>query len=74
LNPANAELCDSLKNQMFAKLKAEGDPRMEGKGNLFDEYLHSNKANINFYDRYMKGEILKAGWVNPSDFEKKPLD
>ena len=74
LNPANAELCDSLKNQMFAKLKAEGDPRMEGKGNLFDEYLHSNKAHVNFYDRYMKGEKLKAGWVNPSDFEKKPLD
>ena len=74
LNPANAELCDSLKNQMFAKLKAESDPRMEGKGNIFDEYVHSNKANVNFYDRYMKGEKLKAGWVKPSDFEKKPLD
>ena len=28
----------------------------------------------NFYERYMRGEKLRAGWVNPTDFEKKPLD
>ena len=24
----------------------------------------------NFYERYMGGEDIKAGWVNESDFEK----
>jgi hypothetical protein len=27
-----------------------------------------------FYERYMRGEKLRAGWVSPSDFEKKPVE
>ena len=29
---------------------------------------------VGFYERYLKGEKLKTGWVNPTDFEKQPLD
>jgi hypothetical protein len=29
---------------------------------------------VNFYERYMKGEKITAGWVSPTDFEKAPLD
>jgi len=64
----------ALKAQLHAELRQQGDPRMEGKGDVFDKYLHANKGHVGFYERYMKGEKLKAGWVNETDFEKKPLD
>ena len=64
----------ALKTRLHAELKAQGDPRMEGKGDLFDKYPHANKGHVGFYERFMKGEPLKANWVNPTDFEKKPLD
>jgi hypothetical protein len=59
---------------LYAKLKAQGDPRMFGQGAVFDRYLHSNQGHVNFYERYMKGEKLNAGWVNKTDFEPAPLD
>jgi len=64
----------ALKAQLHAELKAQGDPRMEGKGDVFDKYPHANKGHVGFYERFMKGEPLKAGWVKETDFEKKPLD
>ncbi len=42
---------------------------MFGNGNVFDEYLYSNKADRNFYKRQMNGENPKAGWVKKTDFE-----
>ena len=66
------ERISKLKKQLFAELKQQNDPRMFGKGHLFDEYEYSNSANKNFYERYMKGEDIKAGWVEKSDFEKIP--
>lgn len=70
---AKAQLT-ALKAQLHAELKAQGDPRMEGRGDIFDQYPHANKGHVGFYERYMKGEKLKAGWVNETDFEKKPVD
>ena len=64
----------ALKAQLHAELRAQGDPRMEGRGEIFDQYPHANKGHVGFYERYMKGEKLKANWVNPTDFEKAPLD
>jgi hypothetical protein len=43
---------------------------MYGKGYIFDEYIYGDKSTLNFYERHMKGEKIKAGWVNDSDFEK----
>ncbi|HRE81698.1 MAG TPA: sulfatase [Opitutaceae bacterium] len=63
-----------LKEELYTRLKAQGDPRMFGQGEIFDHYPHSNPANIHFYERYMRGEQMKTNWVNPSDFEKVPLD
>jgi len=59
-----------LEAQLVKELKEQGDPRMFGKGYIFDEYPYADKANVNFYERYMKGEKLKTGWVNKTDFEK----
>jgi len=73
-SPATAAQRAALKAELHAKLKAQGDPRMFGQGEVFDRYLHSNVPHRNFYERYMKGEKLNAGWVAPTDFEKQPLD
>jgi N-sulfoglucosamine sulfohydrolase len=61
---------ERLKTQLFAELKAQGDPRMFGQGDVFDRYEHAQKNHVGFYERFMRGEKLKAGWVNETDFER----
>ena len=65
---------EQLKAQLFEELQAQGDPRMFGQGHVFDEYPYAQPGQRNFYERFMKGEKVQAGWVNPSDFEPAPLD
>ncbi len=67
-------LKEQLKQQLFRELRSQNDPRMLGRGRIFEEYPYANPEQRNFYERYMRGEKLKAGWVNESDFEKGPLD
>jgi hypothetical protein len=64
----------ALKQQMEKELKEQGDPRMFGNGKIFDEYIYADEKTRNFYERYMKGEKIKAGWVKDSDFEKGPVE
>ena len=63
-----------LRDQLARELTAQHDPRMSGKGAVFDKYTYSSPATRNFYERYMRGEKVRAGWVNASDFEKAPVD
>jgi N-sulfoglucosamine sulfohydrolase len=62
-----------LPQQMQRELRAQGDPRMFGKGDLFDRYTYANTEQRNFYERFMRGEKLRASWVNESDFEKEAI-
>ncbi len=64
---------NALRGQLFEELKKQGDPRMFGRGHIFEQYKYADQRHRNFYERYMRGEKLKAGWVNPSDFQKPPL-
>jgi len=73
-DPARAERRAALQRELHERLKAQGDPRMSGQGEVFDRYLHANPAHVGFYERYLRGEKLQAGWVSPTDFEPKPLD
>ena len=61
----------ALKEQLFNELRAQGDPRMSGRGHIFDQYPYADGKTSQFYERYQNGELTKnaAGWVNPSDFE-----
>lgn len=68
------ELKSRMKQQLFDELKKQEDPRVLGNGHIFDDYPHANDKKRGFYERYMKGELIDAEWVNKSDFEKKPLD
>jgi N-sulfoglucosamine sulfohydrolase len=65
---------ERLKQELHAELVRQGDPRMLGQEDAFDRYPHANPAHVGFYERFRRGEPLKAGWVNPTDFEAAPLD
>ncbi len=45
---------------------------MFGEGHIFDEAPFALHGLRNFYERYMKGERVRADWVRRSDFEKVP--
>ena len=68
-----AELKEALKKQMVAELREQKDPRLFGRGHIFDEYKYADQTGVNFYERFMAGEKLKAGWVEATDFEKEPI-
>ena len=72
-DPAQAERRDAMEAELLNKLKQQGDPRLIGRGEVFDNYPYAG-AERNLYDRYLKGEKLKTGWVNPSDYEPAPLN
>jgi N-sulfoglucosamine sulfohydrolase len=73
-DPAHQKQKQELEAQMIAELKAQQDPRMFGQGKMFEEYPYADTGLRGFYERYMAGEKLRAGWVNPTDFAPKPLD
>ena len=63
-----------LSEKLALELTRQKDPRISGEGDIFDTYPYAGKQHRGFYERYMSGENLNAGWVNASDFEKMPLD
>lgn len=73
-DPAQQARRAAMERTMTDKLKAQGDPRMFGRGDVFDRYPISNEAIRNFYERYRSGEKIRAGWANESDFEPAPLE
>lgn len=68
-DPSYNEVKNALESQMEAELKAQKDPRMFGKGNMFDKYPYSRTDLANFYERFMNGEKMKTSWIEISDFE-----
>lgn len=74
--PAYAELKSEMKARMLWRLREQNDPRVFGRGAIFDTYGYSEERAWNFYERFMDGEFTReeTGWVNPSDYEPAPLD
>lgn len=64
--PEYADIKNQLIKQMTKKLKKDGDPRMFGKGDIFDTYPYSGNLR-NFYNRFKSGEKLKADWIESTD-------
>lgn len=73
-SPEYQGLKEQLRTRMLTDLEAQGDPRVLGNGAVFDTYEYADNATQGFYERYMAGEDVKAGWVNTSDFEAEPLE
>jgi arylsulfatase A-like enzyme len=68
------ELKERMNTILMKELQNQNDPRVLGKGDIFDNYGFDNPANWNFYERYMNGEIknYQTGWVDPGDYETDP--
>ena len=39
---------------------------MSGHGDVFDKYLHASPGNVGYYEKFMRGESLKANWISPT--------
>jgi hypothetical protein len=68
LDETYAELKNELSAEMTQKLTEQGDPRILGNGDIFDNYPYQGAVQ-NYYNRYMSGEKLPAGWVNETDYD-----
>ena len=72
-DPAQQARRAALETQLMAELKQQGDPRMAGHGEIFDNYPYAGKER-GLYERYLKGLKLETNWVSPTDAEPAPLD
>ncbi len=70
-DPAHAARREAMQRELFAELKTQGDPRLVADGAIFDRYPHGAAG---FYERFMKGEKPRAGWVEETDFENAAFD
>lgn len=75
-DPALADIQNRLKDELLKALKDQADPRVFGQGDVFDNYVYSNKKHRNFYNLFMAQQIPQSNitWVNPDDFEKDEIE
>ena len=72
-DPAHAARRAALAGELLAELRRTGDPRAASGGEEFDRYPYASPL-LGFYERYLRGEKLNAGWVEPGDFEARDFD
>jgi hypothetical protein len=73
VNLAGRVAIGPFKRRLFAELEAQGDPRLLGRGHVFDAYPYAGRGERDFHARFMRGEKPRAGWVLESDFELEPI-
>ncbi len=71
-DPEFAAKKESMRDELISRLKKEGDPRMFGDGDVFENYSYADPKFKGFYEKFMKGEAPTPAWVNESDFQ--PLE
>lgn len=64
---------NDLESLLIKELSKQNDPRILGRGDIFDSYVYADERTRNFYERFMKGElsVRSAGWVDSTDFEER---
>ena len=73
-DPAYAARCDAMQKQLFAELRKQDDPRVEGRGQVFDNYPFDSPQR-DFYTRFVDHhEKMSAAWATDSDFEAPTFD
>ena len=73
-NTSFADTKNELENMLLRTLRDQKDPRIKGPADYFERMPYADKNGNGFYERFMAGEKMRAGWVNESDFEPQPLD
>ena len=71
--PESAQPMLALKQRLFQSLSDQGDPRMNERGDEFDNFPYSRAPLRNYYERYMQGHRPPAEWVRPSDYEPEAI-
>ncbi len=69
-HPGHAAVKQELAEQMIAELAAQEDPRIVADGDVFDAYYYADERHRGFYEKYLSGQNVEAGWVNASDFDE----
>ena len=72
--PGQAVRLEQMRQRLFAALRAQHDPRIEGKGAVFDQYPNAGPAHDFYTRRILHGEKVSANWANESDFESPDFD
>jgi hypothetical protein len=72
-NEKYLKLKTDLSSGLQEKLTIQGDPRIMGNGDIFDNYPY-NGAVQNYYNRFMSGEKIPAGWVDSTDYETESFN
>ncbi len=66
--PEYETLKRKMEKEMIARLVEQEDPRVFGRGDVFDRYPDVSGAH-QFWNRTRAGERVPSGWVNETDFE-----
>ncbi|MFP4250261.1 MAG: sulfatase [Armatimonadota bacterium] len=74
-DPVHEDTTRALAGELAEKLLIQDDPRILG-GPPLDENPVSDPQGVrtNFYERFMKGELEPAGWINPTDIDPDAAD
>lgn len=61
-------LANRLHSELISRLKEQQDPRVQGKGDIFDAYPCMGKGR-NVWNRMQNGEKIKLGFINETDYD-----
>jgi len=77
-NPAHAPRLKTMRDRLFAILRAQHDPRMDpdpaNRDALEKHPFADDNPNQNLYNRWMSGERPKVGALSDTDFEPPDID
>ena len=62
-----------MNKNMTKQLIKEGDPRILGKGAIFDQYPYYGDVK-NLYNDYMAGKKIKKGRITEEDIDLDVID
>lgn len=65
-NEGYESIMHKMNREMIAKLKKQQDPRILGKGDVFDNYPYSGAVK-DLYNRLKRGEKVRTNWLEPTD-------
>ncbi|MEM9928363.1 MAG: sulfatase [Bacteroidota bacterium] len=72
-DPAHAAIIEKLRTKMENELVAQGDLRMAGRGHEYEAFPIAFPDQQQYYEKFVAGDTVKAGWIIPDDYEPYPL-
>jgi N-sulfoglucosamine sulfohydrolase len=60
---------ERMRAKMENELAAQGDLRMIGQGGVYEAFPVAPENQRGYYEKFMAGDTVRAGWIFPSDYE-----